>query len=128
MNEVKSTGCASNHLLGNYCMANKTIFCNVPWTNLHIYWDGSYGMCCSEKQRPHTDNTKYNIATLKIEDWYNSLPARQFRQQILSNDPIPACDACYSEEAAGYESRRIKENFKSVLFRILKQVSIILMV
>ena len=97
-------------------MANKQIFCNVPWSNLHIYWDGSYGICCSEKEKPYNLTEQYNIADLSIVDWYNSDAARNFRLKILSDTLIHGCTACYKEEASGYESRRIKENFKSVIF------------
>lgn len=33
-------------------MANQKIFCSTPWTKLHIYWDGSYGVCCQEYTKP----------------------------------------------------------------------------
>lgn len=97
-------------------MPNKKIFCNVPWTNTHIYWDGSYGVCCSEKEPPHRDSAKYNLKNITVDTWYNSEPMKKFRKSITSNDPIPACRGCYREENYGYESRRIKENFKSVIF------------
>jgi len=116
LNEVKTTGCVSNHIITNNIMTNKSIFCNVPWSNLHIYWDGSYGMCCSEKQKPHNNSQKYNLNSLSIVDWFNSDAARDFRLKILDDKPIPGCVACYKEEANGYESRRFKENFKSVIF------------
>jgi len=97
-------------------MSNKKIFCNVPWTNTHIYWDGSYGVCCSEKEPPHRDPTKYNLKNITVDTWYNSEPMKKFRKSITAADPIPACRGCYHEENHGYESRRIKENFKSVIF------------
>ena len=97
-------------------MADKKIFCNVPWTNAHIYWDGSYGVCCSEKNPPHNDSKKYNIKNITVVDWYNTTPMQQFRKNIQSTTPISACQGCYYEEQHGYESRRIKENFKSVIF------------
>ena len=53
---------------------------------------------------------------MKIEDWYRSEPMRLMRQQILGNDKLSNCAACYHEEDVGYESRRIKENFKSIIF------------
>jgi sulfatase maturation enzyme AslB (radical SAM superfamily) len=97
-------------------MPNKKIFCNVPWTNTHIYWDGSYGVCCSEQHPPHQTPTQYNIKNMSVGSWYNSTPMQQFRKNIQSATPIPACQGCYHEEEHGYESRRIKENFKSVIF------------
>jgi MoaA/NifB/PqqE/SkfB family radical SAM enzyme len=97
-------------------MADQKIFCNVPWTNLHIYWDGSYGACCSEKQAPHTDPQTYNLKTMSVVDWYNSNPIKKVREQIKGQDPLSMCVGCYREEATGYESRRIKENFKTIIF------------
>jgi sulfatase maturation enzyme AslB (radical SAM superfamily) len=118
MNEVKSTGCVSNLSITNYNMANKNIFCNVPWSNLHIYWDGSYGMCCSEKARIYSneDRAKYNLSVLKIEDWFKSDAMTIARELIRGNHQLPYCVSCYHEENIGHESRRIKENFKSVIF------------
>jgi sulfatase maturation enzyme AslB (radical SAM superfamily) len=99
-------------------MANQKIFCNVPWTNTHIYWDGSFGACCSEKNRPYANSewATYNLKNLTINEWHNSVPMKQMRQGILGHEPLPQCQGCYHEESHGYESRRIKENFKSVIF------------
>ena len=97
-------------------MANKDIFCNVPWTNLHVYWDGSFGACCSERHAPHTEPAKYNLRSMSISEWYTSQPMQHMRDQIKSNNPLTQCAGCYREENIGYESRRIKENFKTVIF------------
>jgi pyruvate-formate lyase-activating enzyme len=99
-------------------MPDKKIFCNVPWTNTHIYWDGGFGACCSEKTKPYTEaqSQQYNIKNMNIVQWYNSDAMKQMRNQIKSSDKLPQCRGCYHEEQHGYESRRIKENFKSVIF------------
>jgi organic radical activating enzyme len=99
-------------------MPNQKIFCNVPWTNTHIYWDGSYGVCCSEKGKPYdkSHSAQFNIKDMGIAEWYNSATMKQVRANIRSNQSVPQCRGCYHEENHGYESRRIKENFKSVIF------------
>lgn len=97
-------------------MPNQQIFCSVPWTNTHIYWDGSFGLCCSEREQPHTDPTKYNIKNMTVGQWYNSAPMQAKRQAIHGAEPINGCRDCYKEEAHGHESRRIRENFKTVIF------------
>lgn len=97
-------------------MANKKIFCNSPWYELHIYWDGSLGICCQEDHKLYTTDQHYNIATTTIKDWYNSAPVQQFRQALLGNDSATACSRCYQDEAMGANSRRIKSNQKSVIF------------
>lgn len=53
---------------------------------------------------------------MSVSSWYNSIPMQQFRKNIQSVTPIPACQGCRREEQHSYESRRIKENFKSVIF------------
>ena len=98
-------------------MPDKNIFCNVPWYDLHIYWDGSFGMCCSEDHKIyHESSHEYNIARMSIRDWYNSEPVKKFRMGILHNKQLSPCKGCYLEEAHGGHSRRLKENQKSVIF------------
>jgi len=97
-------------------MPNQKIFCNVPWTNTHIYWDGSFGMCCSEKSTIHNDTVKYNIKNMTVTQWFTEEPLTVIRDTIRGDTPLPQCRGCYQEERNGYESRRIKENFKSVIF------------
>jgi len=97
-------------------MPDQQIFCSVPWTNTHIYWDGSFGLCCSEREQPHTDPAKYNIKRMTVGQWYNSEPMQAKRGAIVGSEPINGCRDCYREEAHGHESRRIRENFKTVIF------------
>ena len=97
-------------------MPNKNIFCNTPWYELHIYWDGSLGICCQEAHKLY-DNNSYNIATTTIAEWFNSDPVRHFRQGVLGQQPVSACARCYQEESVGGNSRRIKSNQKSVIFQ-----------
>jgi len=95
---------------------NSNIFCNTPWYELHIYWDGSLGICCQEAHKLYDDDS-YNIATTTIAEWFNSDPVRHFRQGVLGERPVSACTRCYQEESVGGNSRRIKSNQKSVIFQ-----------
>jgi len=98
-------------------MANKNVFCNAPWYELQIYWDGSLGICCQEDHKLYSDtHTQYNIATMSILDWFNSEPARKFRTDISGSSRISECQRCYLDEDHGGNSRRIKANQKSVIF------------
>lgn len=99
-------------------VSNENIFCNTPWYELHIYWDGSLGICCQESHKLYNDNS-YNIATMSIAEWFNSEPVKKFRQGVLGDQPVSACSRCYHEElaSAGSHSRRIRSNQKSVIFR-----------
>lgn len=96
-------------------MTDKNIFCNVPWYELHIYWDGSLGICCQEDHKLYSQGN-YNIATMSIAEWFNSDPVKQFRQQVLGDSAVSACRRCYAEEQVGAMSRRHRANQKSVIF------------
>ena len=98
-------------------MPNQRIFCNIPWYELHIYWDGSFGVCAAESHKAYQPNDKqYNIARMSIAEWFNSEPIKKFRQDILTDHPLTACQKCYVEEQNGGNSRRIKGLQKSVIF------------
>jgi len=98
-------------------MPDPNIFCNAPWYELHVYWDGSLGICCQEDHKLYKESdTQYNIATMSIRDWFNSDPARKFRTKISGDQRLSECSRCYVEEDHGGNSRRLKSNQKSVIF------------
>jgi molybdenum cofactor biosynthesis enzyme MoaA len=96
-------------------VSNAGVFCNTPWYELHIYWDGSLGICCQEAHKLYT-GTDYNIATMTIAEWFNSEPVRDFRQRILKDTRLSECRRCYTEEDSKGISRRQRANQKSVIF------------
>jgi organic radical activating enzyme len=96
-------------------VSNAGVFCNSPWYELQIYWDGSLGICCQEAHKLYT-GTDYNIATMTIAEWFNSEPVRDFRQRILKDSRLSECSRCYTEEDSGGNSRRQRANQKSVIF------------
>ena len=96
---------------------DKNIFCNTPWYELHIYWNGDLGICCQESHKLYDQsNSKYNIARMSIQDWFNSEPVRDFRSNILKSHPLSLCQRCYTEESHDGDSRRLRSNQKSVIF------------
>lgn len=98
-------------------MPNKDIFCNTPWYELHIYWDGRLGICCQAAHKMYANSDRqYNIATMSIKEWFNSIPVRQFRTGILGDHRLSLCKQCYIEEDHSGNSRRLKSNQKSVIF------------
>jgi molybdenum cofactor biosynthesis enzyme MoaA len=54
---------------------------------------------------------------MTIAEWFNSDPVQHFRQGVLGDHPVSACSRCYKEESVGANSRRIRSNQKSVIFR-----------
>jgi MoaA/NifB/PqqE/SkfB family radical SAM enzyme len=97
-------------------MANQQIFCNTPWYEAHIYWDGSLGICCQESRKLYNQDQNYNIRDISLTDWFNSEPVRKFRKSLLGNTPTDICNRCYHEEDMGGTSRRHRANHKSAIF------------
>jgi uncharacterized Fe-S cluster-containing radical SAM superfamily protein len=98
-------------------MTSSKVFCNTPWYEAHIYWDGSLGICCQESRKLYSEShTEYNIKNMSLAEWFNSEPVRQFRSAMLDQNPISVCSRCYNEEAMGGTSRRHRSNQKSVIF------------
>lgn len=99
-------------------MPDKNIFCNSPWYDLQIYWDGSLGFCCQESHKLYPDDlsTYYNVKNMTIGEWFNSEPMRQARLSMSGATPNSICAGCYHEEAHSGTSRRHRSNQKSVIF------------
>jgi len=99
-------------------MPNQQIFCNAPWYELQIYWDGSLGFCCQENHKiyPNNQSNEYNIRTMSIKQWFDSAPMRQVRADMLEDKKLSICQRCYFEEEHGDTSRRHRSNQKSVIF------------
>lgn len=100
-------------------MANKDIFCNIPWFELNINNDGSYDLCgCQNDKIIMTpDARKWNIKVLGIDEYWNSARMREKRLIKLGDTVDPMCRMCQMKDAAGYTSARQKENLKSVIFQ-----------
>ena len=99
-------------------MTDKNIFCNAPWYELHVYWDGSLGFCCQEDHKLYPDNLSkdYNVGRMTISEWFDSEPMRAARTGMLGSKPNSICRRCYHEQAHNGTSRRHKSNQKSVIF------------
>jgi len=98
---------------------SKDVFCNSPWYELHIYWDGSYGYCCGQTpHRPYDDalKTYYNVKTMSVAEWYNSTPICDDRLRMKSLHRMNRCYVCWHQEKYSDGSRRLRANQKSVIF------------
>jgi hypothetical protein len=100
-------------------MPNSNIFCNIPWFEININHDGSYDLCgCQNDKLVGTELGQiYNIKKISIDQYWNSERLQTARLKKLGDRPDPMCRMCQQKEAVGYESNRIKENLKSVIFQ-----------
>lgn len=99
-------------------MPNKNIFCNAPWYELQIYWDGSLGFCCQEDHKLYPDEMAghYNVRNMSIQEWMDSEPMRNSRLMMFKESRNTVCRRCYHDEDYSDTSRRHKCDQKSVIF------------
>ena len=105
---------------------NKNVFCNSPWYELHIFWNGDYAFCCQQTHPPYrewntgpyegTPNNQYNVKHMSMKEWHNSEPMQQARKKMFEDQRWQHCAGCWNEESAGTSSRRHRANQKSVIF------------
>jgi organic radical activating enzyme len=98
---------------------NPSVFCNSPWYELHIFWNGDFGFCCQQADPPYQVEkpNPYNIKNMTINEWYDSQPMRDARLNMLKDTKWHNCRACYYEERVSNTSRRHRANQKSILFK-----------
>lgn len=99
-------------------MSVETVFCNVPWFEVHINADGTYHSCGAQ---PNTitgtpDAGIYNVVDMLIESWVNSEHQKAARLEKLSGIKNSLCNMCYAEDLAGVSSKRARENLKSKIY------------
>jgi Iron-sulfur cluster-binding domain len=89
-------------------VTDKNIFCNAPWYELQIYWDGSLGFCCQEDHKLYSDNLSkhYNVSCMTIAEWFDSKPMQAARLSMLGSQPNSICRRCYYEQAHNGTSPR----------------------
>ena len=98
-------------------MPKHNVFCNVPWTNVHVYHDGSLGICCAESHKLYDENNdQFNLKNMTLSDWYNQTPVTTFRKDMFGENPISQCSTCAYREGLGFLSRRQRANYQTVIF------------
>lgn len=84
--------------------------CSMPYTNLEIRNDGSFGPCCINQYSYVKDNgEKFNIARDSLEDVWNSTDRIRYATQ-LDNENLAECHQCWYAESSNGISKRIMEN------------------
>lgn len=82
-------------------------FCCVPWKELYITSNGSYGFCCLSDQ-----NAMQHPLSLEhsFDDHWNGHDMRSARLAFLQGQDLPQCRPCWQEEDTGKTSGRMRRN------------------
>jgi radical SAM protein with 4Fe4S-binding SPASM domain len=81
-------------------------FCIYPWIHLHAYPTGEIYPCCHAEMKYPAGNCKNQ----SLKEVWQGAAMTQLRQDMLSEQPNPACGRCYEQEQAGFFSGRRSAN------------------
>lgn len=89
-------------------MTNKG--CVNAYLNLNVRTDGSVSPCCMSKVKYETDSGSKKVSKDSILNFWNSKSRYEFIEKMNAGEKVTECDACWDEERAGKESKRIRDN------------------
>lgn len=88
------------------CTKKNPSLCLIPFSSLHISPDGSYRLCSSNIHKMFSLEDNLSLEQVWKDSKYTSL-----REAMLENQKPKMCQsACYSQEAKGLYSKRLKYN------------------
>jgi MoaA/NifB/PqqE/SkfB family radical SAM enzyme len=85
-------------------------FCVNPYLNLSIHPSGVVKACCMSDKEYVTDNGCKTLDKDSILNFWNSKDRKQMIMDLDSGKQINECRSCWKEEAAGKDSKRIRDN------------------
>jgi len=84
--------------------------CVNPYMNLSIHPSGKVKVCCMSYKWLVTDSGKTTLNNASILEFWNSKDRKNFIKQLENGKHVPECRACWDEEAAGKDSKRLRDN------------------
>lgn len=87
-----------------------TTNCVNPYLNISVQPNGTVKSCCMSTLDFVTDNGKETLNKASVLEFWNSKTRHKMIDDLNNGIQIPECDACWKEEAAGKESKRIRDN------------------
>ena len=90
----------------------KDSFCALPFMHLATHPDGRVTPCCESKLFAKEKGRDLMLGIDSISSIRESSNFKSLRDDMLEGKLNSSCDFCYKREAAGLESKRIRENNK----------------
>ena len=84
--------------------------CVNAYMNLSIHPTGGVRPCCMSDKFLTTDTGETSLDKASIKDFWYSKDRKDFADALDSGERIVDCTACWQEEDAGKESKRIRDN------------------
>jgi len=89
-----------------FLLKDSKTFCIYPWIHLHAYPTGEAYPCCHAEMAYPVGNARHKT----LEEIYRDAPMRELRNDMLAEQPNPACGRCYEQEESGFFSGRRSAN------------------
>lgn len=88
-------------------------YCSIPWTGFSNEPNGKVQPCCLYKGYITDENNEHlYVQKNTIEEIFNSKYMRDLRDQFRNGEKPAGCSTCWTDEANGYESKRLVYNTK----------------
>lgn len=87
-----------------------TTNCVNPYLNISVQPNGTVKSCCMSTLDFTTDTGKGTLNQASVLDFWNSKSRHRMIDDLNTGIRIPECNSCWKEEAAGKESKRIRDN------------------
>jgi len=84
--------------------------CVNAYMNLSVHPTGGVRPCCMSNKFLTTDKGHTSLDKASIKDFWFSKDRKSFADALDSGERISDCSACWQEEDAGKESKRIRDN------------------
>lgn len=85
-------------------------WCVNPYLNLSVHPSGVIKPCCMSYKEYKTDSEIKTVDKASILEFWNSTDKKKFIEDLNKGIKVTECSACWKEEAAGKESKRIRDN------------------
>lgn len=85
-------------------------FCILPFNHLATHPDGKVTPCCESKLWSSNGSENLQLGVSTLEEIRNSENFTSLRNDMLNGTLNDSCNFCYDREAAGLDSKRIREN------------------
>ena len=89
---------------------NKDSWCVNAYMNLSVHPSGRVKACCMSKHWYETKNGEKTLNDASITDFWNGPTRQDFIESMENGVQVPECEACWKEEIAGKDSKRIRDN------------------
>ena len=90
-------------------MTNNTR-CVNPYLNISVQPNGTVKSCCMSNLDFKTNSGKKFLNEASILEFWNSDSRKKMIADLNNGIQIPECSACWKEEAAGKDSKRLRDN------------------